>query len=248
MTANTNVLEVGDASLPPALAPKHVAAKVIELPRREVVRIRNYTSEDKESIRRLCCDTGYFGNPVDELFQDRELFADLFTKAYLDHEPEWGFVAEVNGRVVGYLLGSVDPNFDWLLMRSGFKTTMKMLFRLFTGKYSKHPRSRRFIRWLLFSGYGEQPKHPRDAAHLHCDIDEKFRGRGIGPKLFEQFVARAKSAGVKICYGAFFSYPERRPEVAYSRFGFEVYDRRRTTMFEPEVKDPVEVVCCVKTL
>jgi hypothetical protein len=35
------------------------------------------------------------------LFQDRELFAELFTRPYLDHEPEWGTVAESNGQVVG---------------------------------------------------------------------------------------------------------------------------------------------------
>src|SRR5512135_12128 len=51
------------------------------------VRIRNYREADRSTIRRLCCDTGFLGNPVDSVFQDRELFADLFTKPYLNHEP-----------------------------------------------------------------------------------------------------------------------------------------------------------------
>lgn len=248
MTANTTVLEVEEPSLAPALAPETLAANLIALPHREVIRIRNYTPADKKTIQHLCCETGYFGEPVDGLFHDRELFADLFTKAYLDYESDWGLVAEADGLVIGYLLGSISTNFDRLQMRSGFQTTMKMLFRLASGKYSNHPRSRRFIRWLLFSGYSEQPKHPQNAAHLHYDIDKKYRGRGIGRRLWQEFVRRAKNAGVKSCYGAFFSSPQRRPEIAYSRYGFEVYDRRRTTMFEPEIKEPVEVVCVTKDI
>jgi len=248
MTANTTVLEVEEPSLAPASAPETVTAKVIELPLRERISIRTYAPRDKEAIRRLCFDTGYFGEPADELFHDRELFADLFTKPYLDHEPEWGLVAEVNGRVIGYVLGSISPNFDRVQMRSGFKTTMKMLFRLATGKYSKHPRSKRFIRWLLFSGYREQPKHPRNAAHLHYNVAKEYRGGNIGRRLWQEFIRRAKEAGVKTCYGSFFSTEQRRPEVAHSRYGFQVFDRKRTTMFEPDVKELVEVVCVAKDI
>jgi hypothetical protein len=36
--------------------------------------------------------------------------------------------------------------------------------------------------------------------------------------------------------------------MAYARYGFEVFDRRRTTLFEPEIREPVEVVCVCKSL
>jgi predicted N-acetyltransferase YhbS len=248
MTANTNVLEVGETSLAPSPAQQRAVTEVIELPKREVVHIRTYKPTDKEAIRRICCETGFFGNPVDTLFQDRELFADLFTKPYLDYEPAWALVAEDQGRVVGYVLGSVCPNFDLLQMRSGFQTTMKMLARLASGRYANHPRSRRFIRWLLFSAYSEQPKHPRNAAHLHYDLEKAYRGGDIGRRLWQEFIRRAKASGVNTCYGSFYSYPHRRPEVAHSRYGFEVFDRRRTTMFEPEMTEPVEVVCVAKEI
>ncbi|MDB6056502.1 MAG: hypothetical protein JWO95_346 [Verrucomicrobiales bacterium] len=245
---NTNVLEVGEASLAPTLAAVRAVAETSEVAQRPVVRIRDYTPADKEDIRRICCETGYFGNPIDNLFNDRELFADLFTKPYLDYEPEWALVAEADGRVVGYLLGSVCPNFDSLQMRSGFRTTMKMLLRLATGRYSNHPRTRRFIKWLLFSGYKEQPKHPRNAAHLHYDMEKAYRGGDAGRRLWQEFIRRAKAAGLTTCYGSFFSTPKRRPEVAHSRYGFKVFDRRRTTMFEPEIAEPVEVVCVAKEI
>ncbi|HEV2391987.1 MAG TPA: hypothetical protein VG146_06445 [Verrucomicrobiae bacterium] len=209
-------------------------------------RIRPYLDSDRPAIRRLCCDTGFLGNPVDGLFQDRELFADLFTKPYLEYEPEWALVAEVDGRVIGYLLGAVRRNFDFMLMRSGFETAAKMVFRLAAGRYAGHPRSRRFIRWLLTTGFWEQPRHPSNAAHLHWDLDKGFRGRGICLRLWTIYEHRLRQAGVKRCYGAFFSYKRRRPESVYARYGFSVFDRKRTTLFQPEIAEPMEVVCVQK--
>lgn len=53
------------------------------------VRIRPYEQRDYEVVRRICCDTGFFGMPIDTVFKDRELFAELITAPYLDYEPEW---------------------------------------------------------------------------------------------------------------------------------------------------------------
>jgi len=208
--------------------------------------IRSYRDRDRAAIQRLCCDTGFLGEPIDAVFQDRELFAELFTKPYLDHEPEWAWVAEDQGRVVGYLLGSVGKEFELALLRSGFQTTFKMVFRLAMGRYARHPRSRQFIRWLLGSGFREQPRHPRNAAHLHWDIEREYRGCGVAQGFWQVFVDRLLAVGVRHCYGSFFSYPRRRPERIYARFGFDVFDRRQTTLFWPELAEEVEVVCVHK--
>jgi GNAT superfamily N-acetyltransferase len=210
--------------------------------------IRPYEEKDREAVRRICCDTGLWGNPIESLFTDREIFADLFAKPYLDHEPEWALIAEDRGRVVGYLLGSICPNFDLVLMHSGFQTAMKMLGRFATGRYAKHPRSRRFIRWLLTSGFWEQPRHPASAAHLHWEIEKNHRGKGIARLFWMAYEKKLRAAGVKQCYGAFFSHPGRQPEHVYARFGFSVFDRKRTTLFEPEISEPVDVVCVQKVL
>jgi hypothetical protein len=212
------------------------------------ISIRPYKVEDRQAISRLCCDTGFFGQPVDALFKDRDLFAELFTRPYLEYEPEWGIVAESNGQIIGYLLGSVCRYFDILQMVAGFQTAAKMVFRLASGRYSNHPRSRKFVRWLFTAGLSEQPRHPRGAAHLHFDVHKDYWGCGIALRLWRNYERRLRAAGIKKCYGAFFSHPKRRPELVYVRYGFTVFDRRRTTLFEPEISDPVEVVCVHKNL
>jgi GNAT superfamily N-acetyltransferase len=210
--------------------------------------IRPYRLEDRAAIRRICCDTGFLGNPIETIFSDREIFADLFAGPYLDYGTDWAWVADAGDRVVGYLLGSVSPYFNYTLLYSGFQTTMKMITRAATGCYARHPRTRHFIRWLLINGYREQPRHPENAAHLHLNLEKKYRGCGLGLRLWRTYEEQLEATGIQNCYGAFFSRPGRRPETVYSRLGFSVYDRKLTTIFQPEVTDPVEVVCVQKKI
>jgi hypothetical protein len=212
------------------------------------VRVRQYQDTDREEIRRICCDTGFLGNPIDGMYQDRELFADLFTNPYLDYEPEWALVAESEGRVAGYLIGSVDRHFNRTLMLSGFQTACKMASRLITGKYSQHPRSEQFVRWVLTRGLMEQPKHPDGAAHLHANLEKTLRRGSVARRLLITFEGMLLAVGVKHYYAKFFSCPQRNPERLYGRLGFEIYDRTETTIFRPEIADTVYIVCVLKTL
>src|SRR6266404_5651063 len=71
--------------------------------------VRNYRRSDRDSVRALCCETGFLGNPIDPVFEDRELFADFLTDYYLKHEPDSAFVVMKENVVKGYLLGSRRP-------------------------------------------------------------------------------------------------------------------------------------------
>src|SRR5215210_4487034 len=71
--------------------------------------IRKFQPADRSRVRELCCETGFLGNPIDPIFEDRELFADYLTAYYTDWEPESAFVLVVGGEIRGYLLGSRRP-------------------------------------------------------------------------------------------------------------------------------------------
>ena len=47
-------------------------------------KIRKYQEEDRESVRRICCDTGFWGKPMDPIYQDRECLAGIIVDPYLD--------------------------------------------------------------------------------------------------------------------------------------------------------------------
>src|SRR5205085_2875476 len=79
---------------------------------------------DRAAVRRLCCQTGFLGEPIDPVYEDHELFADFLTTYYTDKEPESSFVLEVDGEIRGYLLGSRKP------LRNQFYS-FRQNFRLF---------------------------------------------------------------------------------------------------------------------
>ncbi len=61
--------------------------------------VRRYRPSDRDSVRALCCETGFLGNAIDPVFEDRELFADFLTDYYLRHEPDSAFVVIKNDSV-----------------------------------------------------------------------------------------------------------------------------------------------------
>src|ERR1700730_16957069 len=71
--------------------------------------IRSYRRSDRAAVRKLCCETGFLGEPIDPVYEDRQLFADFLTTYYTDWEPESSFVVEMDGDICGYLLGSRMP-------------------------------------------------------------------------------------------------------------------------------------------
>ena len=71
--------------------------------------VRSYRASDRDSVRALCCETGFLGNAIDPVFEDRELFADFLTDYYLRHEPDSAFVVIKDDILQGYILGSRHP-------------------------------------------------------------------------------------------------------------------------------------------
>src|SRR5881275_565531 len=114
--------------------------------------IRSYQASDRGAVRKLCCETGFLGDPIDPVFQDRELFADFLTTYYTDHEPESSFVLEIDGEIRGYLLGSRRPLQNQLY---AFAQNAVLFFRALLRFPRYHARSRKFIRWLLWYGWRE---------------------------------------------------------------------------------------------
>src|SRR3954468_12059295 len=114
--------------------------------------IRNYRSSDREAVRGLCCQTGFLGEPIDPVYEDRELFADFLTTYYTDHEPESSFVLEADGDLRGYLLGSRKPLVNQLY---AFQQNVILGLRALARYPRYNTRSRRFIRWVLGNGWRE---------------------------------------------------------------------------------------------
>src|ERR1700738_2033643 len=129
--------------------------------------IRSFRASDRAAVRKLCCETGFLGAPIDPVYEDRELFADFLTTYYTDHEPESSFVLEVDGEICGYLLGCRRPLLNQLY---SFYQNVWLFLRALSRYFHYHGRSRRFIRWTLVHGWREVPAAPRRTPHFHINL------------------------------------------------------------------------------
>src|SRR5437868_8135031 len=129
--------------------------------------IRSYQASDRGAVRKLCCETGFLGAPIDPAFQDRELFADFLTTYYTDHEQESSFVLEIDGEIRGYLLGSRKPLPHQVY---AFAQTVLLFFRALRRYRGYNERSRKFIRWVIGHGWHEVPAAHRSIPHFHINL------------------------------------------------------------------------------
>ena len=99
------------------------------------VRIRRYRKSDRNVVRKICCDTGFLGNSINNIFQDRDLWADALTSFYTDKEPESIFIAEEKGRIIGYIFGC---RISWIeeayVKRQALKWIIRIMWKVFLNK------------------------------------------------------------------------------------------------------------------
>lgn len=209
------------------------------------IQIRPFRPGDRAAVRRLCCETGFLGKPIDPVFEDRELFADYLTSYYTDVEPEAAFVLEHNGVVKGYLLGSRRP----------FRQQLHSFFHnisLFARGLWRYPRynasSRRFVHWILKNSWREVPAAPRRTAHFHFNVLPEAQGISNTQKMADMYFAFLRSKGEKEVFGQIVTFESRRGARLLERFGFQVVEKREITKYRGLHHEAVYLTTVIKKL
>ena len=207
--------------------------------------IRNYHPADREAVRRLCCETGFLGNSIDPVFEDRALFADFLTGYYTDWEPESAFVIEVDGEVKGYLLGSRRPLRQQLY--SIYQNAVLFLRGLW--HYPGYrPASRKFVHWLLMNGWREVPAAPRRTAHFHINLLPEARNVPTTRALMNAYLGYLHRCGEKRVYGQMVTFESRRGAKMFERYGFKVLNRSEISKYRALHPEPVYLCTVIKDL
>lgn len=179
------------------------------------------TAADWSAIRSLCCRTGNAGDPID---RDRwPLFGELWIGPYQRVVPDWTYVAEVDGTVVGYLTGCPDT----AALRRGrrFPVTLRLLIGIACRRYAWTPDARRMVALAFRLRRGTEarlaPRLPAELprthpAHLHMNVEAEYRRHGIGAALIQRYaqdLAAIGVPGIHLFCGA-------GPRAFYERNGF----------------------------
>jgi hypothetical protein len=209
--------------------------------------VRPYRAEDRAAIRKICADTGFLGQPIDPVFEDRELFADYLTAYYTDAEPESTFVTEWGGEVKGYIMGSRFPERKAHYER--WKTpglALRGVWRYVTRPYSAA--SKRYVRWILTKARHEVPFAPPDMPHFHFNILPGGQSVTGTRELVDTFLDYLRTNGEKAVYGQVVTRDARRGERMFARYGFKVVDRREVTKYREFYDGKIELLTVVKDL
>ena len=207
--------------------------------------IRKLLPEDRSVVRRLCCGTGFLGNPIDPVFEDRELFADYLTAYYTDWEPESAFVIEVGGEVMGYLLGSRHPLRQQVYnFYNNIALFLRGIFR-YPG-YSQA--SKKFVRWILTQAWKEVPAAPRRTAHFHINLLPEARSVTSTRALMDSYLKYLHEHGEKAVYGQMVVFEDRRGTKMFERYGFKVLNKMEITKYRDIHPEPVYLCTVIKNL
>jgi len=211
------------------------------------VRLRAYRREDRAVVRRICADTGFLGQPIDPVFEDRELFADYLTGYYTRFEPDALLVCELGGEVRGYLMGCRRPLLKqaWQFL-ANIVVALKALWRCYTRPYRSS--SRAFLRWVLWNSWREVPVAPRNTPHFHMNVLPDARSVRSTRALIQSFLDFLRAHGHRRVYGQMVTFATRRNEGLFRRYGFEVIDRVQVTKYRALYPEPVLLSTVVKDL
>lgn len=192
------------------------------------VTIRKFRGADREAVRALCCDTGFLGQPIDPVFEDRELFANYLTRYYTDAEPEASFVVEKAGVVRGYLLGS-----RRMIRQQAFSVfnNLSLLTKglLRYGRYNEASKS--FVRWILTQAWKEVPEAPQRMAHFHFNVMPDARSLATILELTSRYFDFLREHGEKRVFGQIVSFEGRRGAALFERYGFTELNRAEITKY-----------------
>lgn len=216
------------------------------------ISIIKYLPEHRRAVRTICCDTGIAGDPMDEFFGSRKLFADMFTLYFTDFNPHYNFVVwdENKKKVVGYLLGCLDTNHHNKVFEK--KIVPKIFYRLVSGQYGfskatlQHLKCR--IKQLLNKEHKVVPPLNKYPAHLHINLDRHYRRFGMGGKLMQTYFNLLKKNNICGVHLGTSSLNTQAIPFYENKFGFKLFAKFPTCCYEGLLPQKVYNLIYVKEI
>ena len=184
--------------------------------------IRDYQPEDRDAVRAIAFDTGLMGSTIRPQYRDFPSFADMFTSYYTDVEPQHSVVAEVRGKVVGYILSCVDSRKAWSPARVALRhmITRGICFRPGTAGFW----FRGVFDAVADLGKPGRPKFDlaRYPSHTHNNLLPEGRGASIGTEFFFRVFDKLKLAGSPGMHGEALAENHAMLDFATERLGYRL--------------------------
>ncbi|WP_254843166.1 GNAT family N-acetyltransferase [Deinococcus marmoris] len=196
--------------------------------------IRPMQPTDEARLGEIAYQTGFFGASAETYFPDPQLFADLWVRTYFRLPDSVGYVAQVGGDVIGYIVGSLnEAAYRRVLGRVVADTVLPgVLTRRYARPLAALPYLIRTLRYP--SPHASETGFP---AHLHLNLLPQSRGLGLGRGLLQRYLERLRELGVP---GVQLSTTDENEAALglYRTAGFTVAASEQTELWTPWLGRP----------
>jgi GNAT superfamily N-acetyltransferase len=167
------------------------------------MKIRQFQSGDLEALYGIALATGLAGGDASHLYADPRLIGHIYAAPYALLEPALALVVEDDNGVAGFAVGTIDT--------TAWEQKLEELWWPPLRERYAMPTEADASRWThdqrrVFMIHRPTPA-PRAVAlpypaHLHMNLLPRLQGRGIGTRLFHQWMAIADARGAKATHVA----------------------------------------------
>lgn len=159
--------------------------------------IRPFRAGDESALAEICLKTADAGADATGLFEDDDLWGQVFVLPYVERHPDLAFVVETDdGRVAGYVVGTDDtPAFeDWFAAEWWPRFVDRWPDPAAPG--SEHTRQDGTLAYAYGRRAGADPFGDTYPAHLHIDLLPDLQGQGFGRRLIDTLIEALRARGV----------------------------------------------------
>lgn len=159
------------------------------------VAVRDFDAPDLDALYEVCLLTGDAGKDASQLVSFPRLMGDIYVGPYVELAPELALVADDGERASGYALAVPDTaRFEraldevwWPRVQARYSLAEEgAAGRSFDGELLALVRNPTLAR---------HPDLPGFPSHVHIDLMEHVRGRGIGSEMLAVLFERLRAAG-----------------------------------------------------
>jgi ribosomal protein S18 acetylase RimI-like enzyme len=191
--------------------------------------IRLAQTGDQAAAYYVCLKTGDHGRDGEPFYRDDpDALGRIFVGPYLAYEPQLSLVVEDQQGVCGYALAALDSRAFYARYDDQWRPRLCEQFSLPPGDPADWSRAATVHSWYHQPDYFCPEPYEAYPSHMHIDLLERVRGRGVGRRMMEHLMDELRRRGSP---GAHLNVSARNPAAMdfYRRLGFRELARTGTT-------------------
>ncbi|TCR92809.1 GNAT family N-acetyltransferase [Rhizobium sp. BK376] len=162
-----------------------------------MVKIRPVAPDDTDQLYAISLATGAAGGDAVHLYRDGRMMGHIYSVPYAKLSPETCLVAEDDGGVAGYIVGTLDTRaFEARLQREWWPG-LRALYRLPSGDPEGWDADQRRAFMIHYPTLAPTLVVDAFPAHLHMNLLPRIQGRGLGTALLDHWLSDARAAGMR---------------------------------------------------